>query len=247
MPRHKLLFIRHVRVILVGFLLAWVPATSGNIAVADEKNEWFFKSLEFSSHDYMQRLLAEGADVNARDKYGSTPLVKVSCKGDHEKAAMLIEKGADVNAQGPGGMTALMSASSCRVPGVVKLLLDSKADVNARDKRGMTPLIWACTGSFKDSRCRPLASTRISQAAEVVKLLLESGADVNSKSATGKTALMGASLNAEDQLVVLILERGAEVNAKDNEGQSALNLVMNRNVPRFQRVKELLLQHGAKD
>jgi len=82
-----------------------------------------------------QLLVAAGADVNAQDNEGNTPLMKVPF--DVEAARVLIEKGADVNARNKNGWTPLMCASS---PGTVRLLLESGADPSARDAAGHSVL-----------------------------------------------------------------------------------------------------------
>ena len=51
--------------------------------------------------------LDAGTDVNAKDKYGRTPLDEAARKGHKEIAKLLIVAGADVNAKGAVGETPL--------------------------------------------------------------------------------------------------------------------------------------------
>ena len=54
-----------------------------------------------------------GANVNATDIYGKTPLnVAASC-GSLENIQNLLAAGADINIRGPGGDTPLHSAAQC--------------------------------------------------------------------------------------------------------------------------------------
>jgi ankyrin repeat protein len=55
--------------------------------------------------DVAELLLAKGADVNTKDKYGSTPLHHAVSKGYKDLAKLLIASGADVNARASSGVT----------------------------------------------------------------------------------------------------------------------------------------------
>ena len=55
----------------------------------------------------VKRHLADGADVNAKNDFGSTPLIAAALKGHKEIAELLISEGADVNAKNDRGQTPL--------------------------------------------------------------------------------------------------------------------------------------------
>jgi ankyrin repeat protein len=91
----------------------------------------------------VKRLLAKGADVNAKDKFGRTALISAAGNNQQETVKLLLAKGADVNAKDMNGNTAFIAASFYGHPEVVKLLLAKGADVNAKDIRGNTALRFA--------------------------------------------------------------------------------------------------------
>ena len=111
-------------------------------------------------------LLTAGADVNAKNKWGSTPLHAAAREGHTEAVRLLLEAGADVNAENEDGETPLHWAAWEGHTDVVRLLLAAGADVNAKDKDVRTPLHLAA------KKERP----------DVVRLLLEAGADANGTS-----------------------------------------------------------------
>jgi ankyrin repeat protein len=80
-------------------------------------------------------LVHAGADVNARDNRGSTPLMETPWNA--AAARVLIENGANVNARNNEGWTPLTHASSTEV---VRLLLESGSDPFARDEKGLSEL-----------------------------------------------------------------------------------------------------------
>ncbi len=97
------------------------------------------KAAEEGNIETVKQHLADGAAVNAKNKYEQTPLHFAAFKGHKEIAELLIAKGADVNAKGYDGSTPLHSATK----EVVELLIANGADVNAKDDNGETSLNWA--------------------------------------------------------------------------------------------------------
>ena len=140
-----------------------------------------------------ERFLQKGADVNAKDAYGRTPLMWAL--DNPEAVRFLVENGADVNARDVNGETALMKAAFlCRLD-VVKYLVEKGADVNARSERGETPLMWAVSDL------------------EVVKFLAEKGADINAWDVEGETLLLKAAVSGKLRVVRYLMDRGANVDA----------------------------------
>jgi len=88
----------------------------------------------------MKRLLKQGADINARSKGGSTPLIWASINGHEGAVRLLLARGALVNARTRGGTTALLVASSVGNLKIVRILLKAGANPKAATKKGQTPL-----------------------------------------------------------------------------------------------------------
>ena len=79
-------------------------------------------------------LIRHGADIEKRNKYGETCLMKaVELK---EICQLLIDKGADVKAQDENGDLALHHAIEKDRPGTVELLLDHGSDPYVKNKAG---------------------------------------------------------------------------------------------------------------
>jgi ankyrin repeat protein len=164
----------------------------------------------------VQRLVAAGANITARDRYGR-PALTAAIAGDHTDVALfLLERGADPNAADKVKWPPL-SWAGLRSGWVkhqnVKLaeaLLAAGADVNGRNKDGYTVLHWA--------------SNRGS--ARLVELLVGRGADVNAKTTekynAGRTPLM---LATGVEVVRMLLAAGADVTVADENGETAATLL----------------------
>ena len=89
----------------------------------------------------MRAHIAAGADPNARDANGRTPLHwAAGAEGGRDIARALIEAGTDVNARADNGDTPLhWEAWYDPYPKVAEVLIEAGADPDARNGRGETP------------------------------------------------------------------------------------------------------------
>lgn len=91
-------------------------------------------------HAVARALLQAGADVNAADKDGDTPLHKATRLGDVELIELLLAAGANVNARTKTGRTALTAASIWNYPECIVALLAAGADTEISMQDGSTAL-----------------------------------------------------------------------------------------------------------
>ncbi|MFP4026211.1 MAG: ankyrin repeat domain-containing protein [Candidatus Brocadiia bacterium] len=151
------------------------------------------KAAGHGHQQIVEFLLAKGADINARDKLGYTPLMFAIHGRKSEVAVWLIEKGARVNVKEKNGYTALHNAAFAGMPKVVMALVRHKAALNAKAGRE-TPLHLAAREGHVD----------------VARILLENGADANGGSGGFGTPMSLASMGGHEEIVELLKEYGAE-------------------------------------
>jgi hypothetical protein len=90
--------------------------------------------------DGLLSLLAKGANIEARNEAGATPLMWASIGGHVQAVAVLLNRGADINARSNSGATALKGAAAHGQLEIVKLLVARGADLHMRDNQGMSSI-----------------------------------------------------------------------------------------------------------
>ena len=133
-----------------------------------EADRALFKAATEGNIKGIKQLIADGADVNAKNRDGTTPLQTAAIRGHKEFLQLLIANGADVNAKNEDGMTPLHCAAigtslnylsrggryGVDHKEIAELLISAGADVNAQDNDGETPLDWAI--EFKETELADL-------------------------------------------------------------------------------------------
>lgn len=174
----------------------------------------------------VQSLLNKGADIEAKDDIGNTPLITAANVGNTDVTELLLKRGANIEASNFMGQTPLIMAASSGQTEVLRLLLDKGADIEARDYTKATALLAAA------------AKGR----AEAVRLLLERNANLAARDILGENALIGAARSDNCELVEFLLAKGFPIEERNNDGATALFVAAAEE--KTDSVRTLLL-HGA--
>jgi len=184
-------------------------------------------------------------DINARDKYGHTPLMVAAQKNLINMVQTLIDLKADVFKEDSSGKNCLMHACFTGNQEIATKLRLAGMSWNDHDKSGSTALHYAvdsCDRLFvqwviedganieaKDttSGWTPLLRCAATTGdADVARSLLAANANVNVQDDSGKSALMMSSLNGHLRLTRLLLEYGANVHLKSSHGKTCLDMAL---------------------
>ncbi len=137
--------------------------------IDNEGNTLLHTAVKYSFLEGVKFLLSKGADIEARNKAGETPMHMVG-------QVFGVEKKEDVQ-------------NSIKI---AELLLSKGADINMKDSTGRTPLHSAVRGrKFRQLGARDTYDG-FASSIEIVEFLINKGADVNARDYGGKRPLKTA-------------------------------------------------------
>ncbi|KAI1778475.1 hypothetical protein F4818DRAFT_456303 [Hypoxylon cercidicola] len=171
-------------------------------------------AVYFMDTQVVEEELKKGADANAGNEMGLTPLHLATLCGefsssDNEKSCeiitLLVDKGADVNALDKTQRTPLHYAAGRKQQDIVETLLDIGADVGIQDERGFTALHHVLHSSFPEDHDD-----------RTVELLLDHGASIESADIVYQTALHYANPLEQAEILHLAGIRPRKLDAYDS-------------------------------
>jgi ankyrin repeat protein len=183
---------------------------------------------------FVEYLIANGVNVNAKDNDGRTLLHVGVCIKD--VVEILIENGANINAKDNEGHTPLYHllvrpygpkiTNPEATTEMLKFLISKGAHVSVKDSSKLfyRPIMHGCTEIVAILLARGIKAEDgdINRAAsgghsEIVKLLVASGVNVNARDGYGHwTALHHAAKHGRTDLAEFLIAAGADVNAKSS-------------------------------
>jgi ankyrin repeat protein len=161
-------------------------------------------SGNLSSLQFATKLIAHGADVNARLKTGK------GGPGLYRKA----------------GATAFLMAAGTADTAYLRLLVAAGADPSIPNLDNCTPLIAACGVGIGGADSDETAGTE-PEVLEAAQFLLDHSADVNAVDANGETPMHGAAYKNMSKVIHFLVAKGAKIeiwNQKNRWGWTPLQI-----------------------
>lgn len=212
------------------------------------------EAIEADDLEEIDRLVAAGADVNAKGKGNMTPLLWAFPDNKLERFKRLLEHGADPNvitksdfgnpkAFQPGDSVTHMAAKT-RFSGYLQCVMEHGGDPNLVEPRwGSTPIFTVITAGVPDRK-------------ERVQLLIDKGADVDHVNSVGATpAIEAVGWFGQYDVALMLLKAGADAGIYvENQNSKLIHAVVGdeRRLPyaspqqraEYQELLQWLVDHG---
>ena len=231
-----------------------------------EANRALLKAVSDENIDAMKAAIANGADINAKDKGGATPLDYTLIKNNRLKylqipkdnktnilnqniANLILKHGGESGTPDSLVVAALVGDISW-----VSKHLDNGISVNQNIDNKFTPLLVAAKeghikivelliaqGADVDLKLPILGAIKHNQIG-IVETLISKGANINLKDKSGRTPLLRAASLDRREIAGLLIANGADVNTKDNYTSTPLYAAA---VSGYKEVAALLIAEGA--
>ena len=225
-----------------------------------------FKGINNSNYKLVRKALREGANVNARSRYGTSALLvaikEARNKDGYKIVRTLVYRGANINFYFKKYNTSPLSLSIIKQrKKVFDLLLRKKVNVNQKDRNGFTAITLAVqqkTDYYTKALIRKGAKVNViaknvstlfiaSQHSGyyTIAALVRAGADVNfvAKTENEATPLMNLAYRGDYRSIKLLIKKGAQVNTVASDGNTAYSLAGKRS---HKKIMRYLLKYGAK-
>jgi hypothetical protein len=193
-----------------------VPGVKEPLPLSNVERD-LFQAIRNDDADSLRRCLDAGANVNATDITGVTPIKAAIALNRKDAVRALLDGGYDDSKE---GSSSLVYAIVQNRPEITRELLKSAVEkgtagkvVNQIDKNGYTPLMYAIDRNH----------------VAVAQELLNAGADVNELDKEGYTPLMMAVTVGKADMVAALLKAGANRNAVSPGGETAMSMARRRN------------------
>ncbi|MDR1925635.1 MAG: ankyrin repeat domain-containing protein [Planctomycetaceae bacterium] len=210
-------------------------------------------------------LVSHGADVNAVDKNGITPLHIAAFCDNVPILETLLSHGANVNAVCNKGMTPIHYAALFGGVETIETLIEHGANANVMDDAGSTPvhiaatredsivldrLLTLCTDidvnatGKKKFAMPPIHISVTLGLVDSVNTFIAHGADVNAKDkALGLTPMHVAAMKSKRKVLDCLFSKGADVNARDINWNTPLHAALKADAD--VKIVKWLIAHGA--
>lgn len=219
------------------------------------------EAVRYGRSDIARLLISGGANVNALDSIGKSPvLLIIPVESQKQMYELLIQCKANINQKDMYGDTVLHVAAMAGASAeVLSLLVASGAQVNERNKQGVTPLTLAIECKHSEQvqffaehggdifaedmdANTPLTKALDSETIDMLRTLITKR-NIQAKDSGGNTVLhIAVNRDAPAEYIAYLIEAGADVNARNKNGDSVLFITVQKN---RRDVGDVLLEKNA--